>query len=100
IRRAPMSAPAPGPNGRMKRTGCCGQAWVCACAGGADTARIATRVTRGAQSFDISFNRPRKVEQCGGTLVAPLKKRNAHAQAGERGRRDNVSHERAHALRS
>src|SRR6266478_1337817 len=56
MRRAPISAPAPGPNGRMKRTGCCGQAWVCVCActGGADTARIARRVTRGTQSFDIS----------------------------------------------
>src|SRR6266508_3839441 len=27
--RAPISAPAPGPNGMMKRTGCCGQACVC-----------------------------------------------------------------------
>ena len=29
ISRAPMSAPAPGPNGMMKRTGRCGQ--LCAC---------------------------------------------------------------------
>src|SRR5438132_1808930 len=70
----------------MNRTGCCGQACVCACAGGTATARIATRVTREGQSFDISFNNPRKVEQCEGTLVAPLKKRNAHSQAGESGR--------------
>src|SRR6266487_4662490 len=60
-----MSAPAPGPNGMMNRTGCCGQACVCACAGGTATARIATRVTREGQSFDISFNNPRKVTMRG-----------------------------------
>src|SRR5262252_3853145 len=80
-----MSAPAPGPNGMMNRTGCCGQACVCVRAG-ADKATIATRAMTKAQSFDISFNSPRKVEQCEGTLIAPLKKRNAHAQAGESGR--------------
>src|SRR5262249_13137512 len=51
-----MSAPAPGPNGMMNRTGCCGQACVCACAGGTATARIATRAMTRAQSFDISQN--------------------------------------------
>src|SRR6516164_11070807 len=56
MRRAPISAPAPGPNGMMKRTGCCGQACVCSRAGGADTARIATRARRAAPSFDISHN--------------------------------------------
>jgi hypothetical protein len=37
----------------MKRTGCCGQAWVWGSAGGADKARIAKRETTRAQSFDI-----------------------------------------------
>src|SRR6266436_4336187 len=53
MRRAPISAPAPGPNGRMKRTGCCGQAWVWASAGGVDKVRIAKRETTRTQSFDI-----------------------------------------------
>src|SRR5258708_38123507 len=37
----------------MKRTGCCGQAWVWARVCGVDTARIAKRETTRAQSFDI-----------------------------------------------
>src|SRR6185295_18814790 len=53
MRRAPMSAPAPGPNGRMNRTGPCGQACVCACACGAEEARIATSSMTGTQSLDI-----------------------------------------------
>src|SRR5260370_14212354 len=53
MRRAPIAAPAPGPNGRMKRTGCCGQAWVWASAGGVDKVRIAKRETTRTQSFDI-----------------------------------------------
>src|SRR5207244_416080 len=53
MRRTPISAPAPGPNGRMKRTGCCGQAWVWASVDGADKARIAKRETTRTQSFDI-----------------------------------------------
>src|SRR5262245_37870129 len=52
--RAPISAPAPGPNGMMKRTGCCGQACVWACAGGADKARMTARATTGMESLDIS----------------------------------------------
>src|SRR5262249_1321034 len=49
-------APAPGPNGMMKRTGCCGQACVWASAGGTDKAKIATRARKAAPSFDISHN--------------------------------------------
>ena len=54
MRRAPISAPAPGPKGMMKRTGPCGQACVCACADGADAARVANSAMIEIQSLDIS----------------------------------------------
>ena len=40
ISRAPMSAPAPGPNGMMKRTGRCGHCCACACTGAASRTRL------------------------------------------------------------
>src|SRR4051812_38535083 len=47
--RAPMSAPAPGPNGTISRTGRCGQLCACSCDGIASSirpARVATVVIR------------------------------------------------------
>src|SRR5262245_28431921 len=54
MRRAPISAPAPGPNGMTKRTGRCGQSAVCPCAAGGGNARSATTEITQAWSFDIS----------------------------------------------
>src|ERR1700751_4000328 len=92
----------------MKRTGCCGQAWVCACAGGTDKARIAKKETTRGQSFDIFqvlmrglTGDARAISQCVSTtaqracrpsmiqhrdsnhgetaLIAPSEQRNVHA---------------------
>src|SRR6516225_8734594 len=60
----------------MNRTGCCGQAWVCPCAGGGDMARIATSAMTGTESFDMSQS-PRERDNAG-TLIAASGERNVH----------------------